>query len=337
MYIVIVIVIIIICIAIFEYSFFTNINFHKFAYPKLYRGVDLNVDTNISIDKLIKSKRKAKNKKIVICGLCRNIEKQLLQNIKKIEFTGKLFKEYKIILFENDSHDNTRKVIREWSDKNKNVILLEYSKLPDSIQKYKINFIDLYDTGVFSKYRMKKMAYYRNLYLNYVKIHFSHYDYMFVLDIDFEGLYSNDGLLDSIGYNNWDMIGINGRFQCPGMFGITTVAYDSIAFVGQKDDFKKTINILQSITNGIKMNYIISNNNNKLIPVRSTFNGAAIYKIDSVLDSQYDSEYCCEHVDFHKSMISNNHNLLFINPNFLGYMGLQGPRENILSIFKSII
>ena len=110
-----------------------------------------------------------------------------------------------------------------------------------------------------------------------------------------------------------------------------------IAFVGQKDDFKKTINILQSITNGIKMNYIISNNNNKLIPVRSTFNGAAIYKIDSVLDSQYDSEYCCEHVDFHKRMISNNHNLLFINPNFLGYMGLQGPRENILSIFKSII
>ena len=58
------------------------------------------------------------------------------------------------------------------------------------------------------------------------KKNLSFYDYMMVYDTDMEGCYSNDGLIHSISYNNWDMIASSIRCPLFGTFGLCTIIYD---------------------------------------------------------------------------------------------------------------
>ena len=58
---------------------------------------------------------------VAICGIARDCSDQLSQLIPRLEALGDQFKEYKIIVVENDSRDNTQEVISSWADKNQNL------------------------------------------------------------------------------------------------------------------------------------------------------------------------------------------------------------------------
>ena len=71
--------------------------------------------------------------------------------------------------------------------------------------------------------------------------------------------------------------------------------------------------------------------------VKSAFNGLAIYKVKSVLNSSYKIA-TCEHIGLHVDMIKNGKDKLYINPFFTGYSGYQGQigsgLRSITSIFS---
>lgn len=322
-----------------EYCFLP-INFHSWWHPKYYQRSVFNLpESKLSLEaqELINLGRvKASQKKIVIAGLARNIRKRLEFNIPILEQIGSKFQDYQIVIFENDSTDGTRDLIKSWSSQNKHVVLLDCCDLGDCDCQLKEK--NLYDLGAMTQARIDKMAFFRNRYLEYIQTNLSDYDYMLVIDLDIEGSTNIDGIYHTIAHRNWDMVALNGRTQLPGTFGTLTNAYDALAY-RSINEIKATenINFGNWFQKWWQMNRLITSSGEKMVPVKSAFNGAGLYQIKSILGTKYYTLSNSEHIGLHQSMSDANHGAIFINPLWLGYMGYQGPRGNLGSFWKSIV
>ena len=295
----------------------TQLNLHEFLNPKLYQKLN-----TLDISKNEEGLQKAKQSKIVFCGLCRNIESTVEKNIKYLEYIGSHFNEYRIVLFENDSHDETRKLITNLAAQNNNIILLKCCN--DGSCECKLKSKNLYDVKL--EERIKKMAHYRNKYLNYVKEKYYHFDYTLVIDMDMRGAFEITPIFKNICHNYWDAIAINGLGVLPGTFGIVVFTYDALAFIPcNKNHDKNTIKNI--IVSGLQMNQLMFTNKDELIQVSSAFNGTCLYRTKSLLTSEYESKTRCEHIDLHLNMKKHGFSNIYIDPNWKGYFGRQGPQK----------
>jgi len=66
----------------------------------------------------------ARTKTVVICTLLRDVEHKLPELIKRAERVGSIFKDYKVLVVENDSNDNTRSKLLSWAKINPKVLIL---------------------------------------------------------------------------------------------------------------------------------------------------------------------------------------------------------------------
>ncbi len=262
---------------------------------------------------------------VVICCLCRDIEKCFLLSKARVEKLGSFFRSYDIVLFENDSKDKSRTLLNQWSLDNSHIHLLNCTDvdLPmcrfNTQEGYKITHSD----------RIKNMCFCRNRYLDYVKRNYAHADFLIVYDFDLEGGLLESGIYDSIGRKeDWDAMFANGRFPLP-PFGLFSSMYDSLAFVKNNDSFKDPP--LKRFWN---LWYLNGDIGDPLIPVMSAFNGLAIYKISSILESEYNSSRDCEHIGFHDDMREKGHGKVFINPSMLLYAGMQGPQNKFWAFWN---
>ena len=263
--------------------------------------------------------QKMKNTRIVISGLCINIEKNITKLIKKIEQLGSYFKDYQLVIFENDSNDNTRELLLEWSKNNKHIHLIEC--IED--QNCKLKTKGAIEHGIESDQRMRKMANYRNRVLRYIYDHFIDYDCVFSMDLDTRGPLSIKGVAHSFGlYEEWDSV------SSMGLNGMTLTAsiplyYDILAYQDNDYDYEK--NFLDIIGISYRANKKVGSD---LIPVLSGFAGLAIYKMDIIRKGinyiPEDGKYVCEHKIFHNNMRKNGFSRIFINPNMIFLVGLQG-------------
>ena len=181
------------------------------------------------------------------------------------------------------------------------------------------------------------MALFRDQYLNYIREHLADFDYMLVVDTDLDGHLALDGLLHSLGEarQHWDVMVVNGRSALPGTLGHRTFAYDGLAYVGahaKPTSLYKPAKATLAYNRTLQMNVALTKAGSKLLPVRSAFNGCALYRISSVLGAQYsatDEEQSqglpCEHIVLHRKMAEKGFSRLFINPNWHLYCRLQGP------------
>ena len=275
--------------------------------------------------------KKMSETNIVIAGLCINIESKIESLKKRLEYLGSFFKNYKVVIFENDSKDNTRSILLDWSKQNTNIHIVSCPEDKDCKLKNK----PATSYGLLSDKRMEKMADYRNRILSYIKNNFSSYDCVSMIDFDIKGPINIDGVAYSFGiYENWDSISANGLTGVTLTLGYP-IYYDTLAY--EDDDYgnnnwKNNFNI-----NRISDNYLIVNKLAKKsigefpIRVKSAFAGLALYKMD-VLNSgvNYTPEnliYKCEHKIFHDNMRNNGFSRIFINPNMIVLVGVQGATE----------
>lgn len=63
------------------------------------------------------------NERVLICGTCKDVSKQLPRTIKIIENIGQLFTDYRVLVYENNSIDNTKEILKQWVAKNPKVKL----------------------------------------------------------------------------------------------------------------------------------------------------------------------------------------------------------------------
>ena len=54
------------------------------------------------------------NKSIIVCSIVRNAEKGLRRNVPVVKALCRRFGDYRVVVYENDSTDGTKEVLREW-------------------------------------------------------------------------------------------------------------------------------------------------------------------------------------------------------------------------------
>lgn len=288
-----------------------------------------NLDKNI----LEVGKKEISNHKIIIVGITRDNLEDLLVTMKHINYIGNQFKDYRVILFENDSKDGTKIALDLWAQKDPKVKIISENF---NLQKRPSH---------------KFMADIRNKYLYAIKDK-EYNDFDIVMAIDMDMSYGVDirGIQDSFSkIDQWDAICSNGLTRGSKMFDMFAFRNAEFPFTPLKwhevcssndetnpwlEKCKNGNKYVQGITykymgfrggwqensrlywmlivpQGQKIYPIGSN----LVPVNSCFGGMAFYKKNIINSCEYNSiDNDCEHVPFHECLKDKNNGRIFMNP-----------------------
>lgn len=261
-------------------------------------------------------KNRVSDKTVVFCGIVRDCESELKNNIKTIERIGAYFKNYKVIVFENNSVDNTKQILKDWVQVNNKIVC--FTNDVDESMYMQISTSPHYYSA-FSKKRITKMVDYRNLYLDYIEDNNLKADYLTVVDLDVSNI-DIEGFLSSFGYTqSWDAIAANSKSISP---KAKERYHDTYALTewgfGNRPQTEKMIDDNRYIWSKLSKNM-------PLIKVFSAYGGLAIYRWEAIhklkyqlIENNYGGvEVKCEHFSIYNQMINNGFDQIYINPNMI--------------------
>ncbi len=252
---------------------------------------------------------------VILCGIARDCAPQLSRLIPKLENLAEKFKNYKIIVVENDSVDHTAKIITSWAASNHNVIPIIFTRPAIEHQ-----YVDDDFPGNFDHSRISRIAFARNMYLNELQQH-QPADFVIIVDLDIMN-FSIPGIANSIGWcNKWECATSSGlRYTLRAPFS-PTVYWDAFAYEPEEGFPGGIQSLVDMRSNQKKLRKQIREK--ELIPASSAFGGLAIYKYQLLINQQYEVlansnpevPVLCEHVALHRSMAGSNAKFrLVINP-----------------------
>ena len=309
----VVIVTVLLLIVLHDHYLFGNL--HQKLRPQFYESPYFEVE-GVQTEAVCKGNEIANQSTLVMCGLCRDIEQSVSKNIHLLEVVGSRFRDYRIVLFENDSKDRTLERLREHSIHNERIVVLSQSFGDQAMNSY----------GPISQKRIDRMAHFRNQYLDYVKQNLSDFDLVMMLDMDVEGYFNIDGLMEVVAnQDQWDGVFCNGITSVPGTFGLVEAMYDGFAYLGAEESFENCISSKgASLPTMLRRLWNMQFLSEKWIPVKSAFNGAGIYKMKMIQQSKFPSNYTCEWIGFHHWCATQHFDRLFIARDWKLYVGIQG-------------
>ncbi|MDR2691544.1 MAG: glycosyltransferase [Dysgonamonadaceae bacterium] len=250
---------------------------------------------------------------IIICGIVRNCGKNLKRNIRIIDKICDLAQDYRVVVFENDSTDNTKQILTDWADNRKNihVSLNVFNTVTIPEKQNAVN-------PFFSIHRIEKMAAYRNFYLDYIEKEQLPGDYVIIIDMDVRKI-CLEGIIASFALNyEWDALTSNGISRAPSSF-FRKRYYDSYALIecGQEN-----IPQTESTIKAAQYRWAFLKPNMPLIRVASAFGGLAIYRREAIAGCRYGVlmnrdekvESRTEHLFLHQQMKEQGYDKIFINP-----------------------
>ena len=258
------------------------------------------------------------NKKVVFCIPVRNESSNLKSLFKTLDKLNLKFEDYFIIFVESNSSDNSSDLIKKYLERRKGVLV---NKNLQGIEN-----------------RVMRLAISRNEYLNFIKNDQSlkTYDLMIVLDCGgVNGSLTAKKIKNAI-LENENSIGIfpTQKFL---YYDIWTLRIDNIinydCFEELFKSYKKNSKIKKIFFNLIGrflfLNFIIKT---KKINVISAYGGMGIYKLNKVIDFNYDSNNGknCEHVEFNKQIYKKYGNCLVLDKNLTNSFGINIHTINIL-------
>lgn len=250
------------------------------------------------------------NKRIVIGALVRDCASTLIGNIKRVEETGELFQDYHVVIFENDSKDETKKILEEWQSHNDKITVISRDYNTTTIPQKSENV----PYPAWSTPRIEKMAYYRNCLLKEIEA-LDAPDYVLFIDLDLY-YFSPEGIANAIinAPENWGGLFANGQnwFEKDGKNNVFPTQYDPYAFLEKGKDYRNAASykftLQDDYIKGFYMHDILSSVNDKYILCQSAFAGIGIYKYNLIKGRRYTSYVIpefegqnislCEHVPF---------------------------------------
>ena len=247
--------------------------------------------------------KRVKETRVVICGLARNLGDVVHKTMARMETMGRMFADYRIVIYENDSKDLTRDILQAWEKNNERVVLLT-EELGEPI-----------NPGTRCLERAERMAKYRNRYRRYIAQNLSDWDYTIVCDMDLHVGWSYDGVANTFGHTGWDFMGSNGLLyiQRKRDRDRRAVHFDAWAF--RHRDRPEPHHHME-------VNKLLLSRGQPLFPVNSCFGGMGIYKTAAMNSCEYRGGDC-EHVPFHRQMMEKGMTGLFLNPSQLVIYGLR--------------
>lgn len=261
------------------------------------------VDKLLIIKEYYNNDNDMKQYNVIIAGTCKNVEKYIEQNLKNIDNCGTKFNKYTVIIYENDSTDNTRELL---------------------IKNKKSNYIYIFEDNIKEPLRTVRLSNGRNKILDkIIEININNtYQYLIIIDLDDVNQSGSfvKNIDSNFNYKDWDV-----------MTGCQKNSYYDVWALRKKDllyfDIWKQKNLsdnkkmYDNIYKNISDKKIYNDNDNELIPIDSGFGGIAIYKLSSIpKECKYNGLHengmeKCEHVDFNRCIKKNGGNV-YINPFF---------------------
>jgi hypothetical protein len=230
---------------------------------------------------------------VVLCGLCRDVRHFLPRSAARVERLGEMFRDYRVLMFENDSTDATREFLSDWQAINSRVDVLSES----------LGAVDF--PQVRSLDRAAWMAQCRNRCRERIVAEYADSDYVIVLDTDLPGGWSYDGVAHTFGDLDWDFVGSYGLVQRLDRSSDQPFShYDVWAFrPARGTEARKLVN----------HNELRLQRGDPLLPVESCFGGLGAYRLACLRACEYGGTDC-EHVVFHNRIRDAGFSRLFLNP-----------------------
>jgi hypothetical protein len=233
-----------------------------------------------------------KKHKVVIVGIVRDSVLGVYSMTQYVERLENFVKDYRVIVFENDSTDGTKWMLERWAKKNNKVKILSE------------------DFGYQRRPSIKFLADIRNRYIDelHANPEYADFDIVMVTDMDMTNGWDMRGIFDTFSKTKeWDAVCSNGLF-----YGEST--YDMFAF--RNEEFPTSLygtkDFWPTILAATKRYYPVGT---PLMKMDSCFGSMAFYKKQAIKDCRYESiNEDCEHVAFHKCIIDKNRGRMVMNP-----------------------
>ena len=141
--------------------------------------------------------------------LLKNCGNVLDKNISLAVSTGQKFKNYKIVIYENNSTDNTKQVLKSHMD-NSNIIVMSEDLSEQYIKEHSKIWTYTSVTGSDHPCRVEQICNARNKVLCEInKERYDKYEYVIWIDMDSNG-WDIDGIINSFTHKGWDVMYANG-------------------------------------------------------------------------------------------------------------------------------
>jgi len=208
--------------------------------------------------------------KCCICGPVRNCGPFLDSVFNNIEKIGSLFEDYQILVYYDESKDNTLEKLKNYQKKN--------PKLQFYVNKTLV-----------SKFRTHRLAHARNFCLNYIKQTYDIKDYPFFIMMDFDDVNCKnvkpDILKKYLTRNDWDGLSFNTTPKYYDIWALSIFPYCFSYNHFENNDIHNYNTIQNYITNKLK-----KLKPNQLLRCISSFNGFSIYRTNKFLNTYYDGK-----------------------------------------------
>lgn len=256
-----------------------------------------------------------KDNTIIICSIVRDAAEGLKRNIPVINNLCKEFKDYQIIVYENDSQDDTKEILQAWSKTNPEHIHVSLNMtdpagtIPNVVSKVGAN-------RFFCHKRIDKMARIRNNYMDYIEQHNWNADYLMVVDLDVAQLYLQPIINTLLEEKEWDAICAYGYSLSP---SFKHRYHDTYALTKWEErDMVQT----EKIIFGTNRTFDLYYKTKDWIRVASAFGGLAIYRFSAIQGLRYMAldnddvrvEVRCEHFSIYQQMMERGYDKFFVVP-----------------------
>jgi len=264
------------------------------------------------------------DKAIVLAGLIRNAE-------DNIPFLRSVYHDMRLasrrtafLIVENNSTDGTREKLLAWNAEDPTVtVLCDLDKPPNEPSCRLDGHEHFYQDKSPSTNRIRKLAYLRNIYLDYIEKmpEFSGYDFLIVMDLDLQGRLFMDGIYHS--FYHFEKEPDTSAIACNGMIRDANnrfVYYDSFAFAEIGDQTEWNTDFDKSSHDQDVLLYTTErySRDMSLHKVASAFGGMCIYRLSEFRErkNRYthssDNRLSCEHVHFNKHFKN-----FYVNPKMM--------------------
>lgn len=215
---------------------------------------------------------------VLICGIVKDCEKTINQNAEKCLETAGLFNKCKIIIYENNSKDNTKNLLKMIQLNPTFKIISEdipYDKIKETSKIWAYTEV----TGSDHPCRIEQIANARNKVLQEInKPEYDDYKYVMWIDLDSNG-WDINGIYDSFKKKDmWDIVYANGQNNTGGF-------YDRYAFRDVTRLFGPEITGEYFWEHLPRVEF---DKSGKLVPIYSSFGGIGIYKKELFKKYKYD-------------------------------------------------
>lgn len=253
-------------------------------------------------------RRAAASKCAIFGGVTRNGGAALPRVLAHLRASGALFADYRVVVFENDSDDGTKELLRAAARADPR--LLPHSEdlgLPPALAR-----------GGFHRSRFRSMARFRSRLLAHMDraaaLACADRPTVYVMaDLDLRHGWRPDALATSFAHpdSEWDAICANGVVN-------DGQHWDTLAL--RTPEFNDTRQ--QAQLDAAHLRFPLWP---RLVPVHSCFGGVAVYKPDAFRGCRYPQGDDCEHVLLHRCMRARGRGRVFVNPVFLVQYGVYLP------------